>query len=65
MPDNSNRIREIRDTLEAGATSVSTDGTNVTFDFEELRKELRRLEAEDTKLQGRRPVAASIYLGGF
>lgn len=65
MPDHSKRIREIREILQSGATSVSTDGTSVTFDFDELRKELRRLMNEDPAFQGRRPVAASINLGGF
>ena len=65
MPDHTKRIAEIREVLRAGATSVSTDGTSVTFDFDELRRELRELEAADDLKKGRRPAAASIYLGGF
>jgi len=63
MPDNRRRIAEIRKILEAGATSVTTDNTTVTFDFDQLRKELRRLLDEDPAYRGRRPVAASIKLG--
>jgi hypothetical protein len=61
--DNAARINEIREILRAGATSVTTDGTTVTFDFDQLRKELRQLEGEDDARRGRRPVASSIKLG--
>jgi hypothetical protein len=33
------------------------------FDLNQLRKELRQLEAEDPLYKGRRPVASSIKLG--
>ena len=65
MADHTKRIAEIREILRAGATTVSTDGTSVTFDFNQLRKELRELMATDDLQKGRRPVAASIHLGGF
>jgi hypothetical protein len=61
--DNAARIAEIREILRAGASSVTTDSTTVTFDFDQLRKELRLLEAEDDSRRGRRPVASSIKLG--
>jgi hypothetical protein len=63
VPDNSKRIAEIREILQAGATQVQTDGTNVVFDLNQLRKELRMLEADDPLYKGRRPVASSIKLG--
>ena len=63
MADNTKRIAEIKEILQAGASQVATDGTTVTFDFPQLRKELRLLEAEDRLLKGRRPVATSIQLG--
>lgn len=63
--DNTARINEIREILRAGASAVTTDGTTVDFDFAQLRKELRELEATDDRKKGRRPVASSIYLGGF
>lgn len=65
MADNAQRIAEIRALLETGATSISADGTNTQFDPDSLRQELRRLEAEDDTAHSARPVAASIYLGGF
>jgi hypothetical protein len=65
MADNTAKIAEIRALLQTGASSVSTDGEHTAFDLESLRQELQRLEAEDATLQTRRPVAASIYLGGF
>lgn len=61
--DNSKRIAEIEEILRAGASQVSFDGTTVTFDFDQLRRELRQLESEDRLRKGRRPVAASIKLG--
>lgn len=63
MPDNRQRIEQIQKILRAGATQVTTDGTTVSFDFAQLRKELRRLMAEDPAFAGRRPVAASIKFG--
>jgi hypothetical protein len=63
VPDNSKRIAEIREILQAGATQVATDGTNVVFDLNQLRKELRQLMSEDPLYKGRRPVASSIKLG--
>jgi hypothetical protein len=63
--DHSARIAEIQEILRAGASSVTTDGTTVTFDLASLRTELRQLMAEDANQRGRRPVVSSIYLGGF
>lgn len=63
--DNTARIRDIREILATGAKSVTVDGTTVTYDFAELRRELRELMAEDDAQGGRRPAASSIYLGGF
>jgi hypothetical protein len=65
MADNSERIRQIRDLLASGVTSVTTDGQTTSFDHDSLRTELRQLIAEDDSEQGRRPIASSIYLGGF
>lgn len=65
MPDHTARIAEIREILQRGVTTVSFDGVTVTYDFDALRRELRELMAEDEAQAGRRPVAQSIYLGGF
>jgi hypothetical protein len=61
--DNTARINAIRETLRTGATSVTVDGTTVSLDLNQLRQELRQLEAEDDARKGRRPVASSIKLG--
>ena len=65
MANNAAKIAEIKALLETGASDVSQDGQRTAFDLDSLRKELRRLEAEDATAQTKRPVAASIYLGGF
>lgn len=63
MPDNSQRIREIRQLLESGVRSISVDGTTVQIDTESLRRELRELLREDERFRQLRPAVASIYLG--
>ncbi len=65
MPDHSTRIAEIREILQQGVDSITTDGNSVHFDLAGLRRELRELMAEDDANAGRRPVASSVYLGGF
>lgn len=65
MPNHSTEIARIRAILREGASTVTTDGTTVTYDLAALRRELRQLEAEDDTTRGRRPVAASINLGGW
>lgn len=65
VPDNSAKIAELQAILQAGASSVAVDGTNVAFDLAEVRQQLRELMASDQTNAGRRPVASSINLGGF
>jgi len=65
MPDNSAKITAIQKALESGATTVVIDGVTTVLSPESLRKELRRLMAEDTTQRSRRPVLASIDLSGF
>lgn len=65
MADNAAKIAELRSILEAGAQSVSTDGTSVQYDLAEVRRQLRELEAADDLAAGKRPIAATIHLGGF
>jgi hypothetical protein len=65
MANNASKIAEIKELLESGVTSATVDGVHTAFDPESLRRELRRLEAEDASSQTKRPVAASVYLGGF
>jgi hypothetical protein len=65
MPDNRVRIAEIREKLAEGVTNVQRDGSSVTWDLDELRRELRELEATDDTTRGRRPVVAAINLGNW
>lgn len=65
MADNSTRIAEIEAILRSGVTQVSNDGTSITHNFPELRKELRRLKAEDDTHKGKRPSAVQFDLSGF
>lgn len=65
MADNTDRISEIREILRSGVKSFSNDGTVVTHDFAELRRELRELEAEDDTVGGRRPSSFRADLSGF
>lgn len=65
MADNSAKIAKLQAILDAGASNVAVDGTNVGFDLDEVRRQLRELNESDNTQKGRRPVAASINLGGF
>lgn len=65
MSDNSTRITEIKAILAEGVSSVTRDGTVVNWDLDQLRRELRELEATDDRSRGKRPVAASINLGNW
>jgi hypothetical protein len=47
MPDNSAAIAKIEAILNTGATSVTTDGTTVNYDFDELRRRLKELRNTD------------------
>lgn len=61
MPESTTEtIEAIDEILDAGVKTVTTDGQNVTFvDPADLRRRKRDLDPK------RRPVAASINLGGF
>lgn len=62
MADHSTRIAEIQNILRAGASSITTDGVSVSYDFDSLRRELRQLMAEDDTHAGRRPTIATVDL---
>lgn len=62
MPDHSARIAQIEQILRSGVTSSSVDGTQITIDHESLRKELRKLRAEDDVQRLRRPRISSVDL---
>jgi hypothetical protein len=65
MADNSERIAEIEAILRSGVKSYMNDGTQITHDFDALRKELNRLRQSDDALKGSRPKAVQFDLGGF
>lgn len=65
MADNTARIAEIKDLLQTGVKQLSGDNGTTIFDLDSLRMELRQLQQEDAATQCKRPVASSIYLGGF
>lgn len=65
MPDNSVRIAQIREILAEGVSSITRDGTTVSYDLDQLRRELRELEATDDTNRGKRPVASQINLGNW
>lgn len=65
MADNTSKIAAIRAILEAGVSTVNIGGEQVSYDFDALRRELRRLEAEDDTARARRPPISRIDLGGW
>lgn len=60
MPDNSAAIAKIEAILNAGASTVSTDGTTVTYNFAELRRRLKELRQADPAFK--RPRIGQIDL---
>jgi hypothetical protein len=62
MANNAERIAEIREILSLGVTSVTRDGSMVSYDLDQLRTELRELESTDDTLRGRRPEISSINM---
>jgi len=65
MANNTAAIAKIQKILQAGASSGTIDGRSVTYDFAELRRQLRELQATDDTQKGRRPVVSRIRLGNF
>jgi hypothetical protein len=65
MADNTLRIADIDAILRSGVASFTNDGTTITHNFAELRKERRRLAASDDTLKGKRPTSVQLDLGGF
>lgn len=64
MADNSAAIAKIQAILRAGARQVTIDGTTVTYDFDELRRQLHHLQATDDTEAGKRPRFLSVKFGG-
>lgn len=62
-------IASIDSVLSSGVSSVTVDGTTTAYDLESLRKRKSELLSQLSKLSAnqamKRPVASSVYLGGF
>jgi hypothetical protein len=65
MANNTTRIAEIDAILRSGVRAFTNDGTTITHDFAELRRERRRLIESDDTLSGKRPPIAVLDLGSF
>lgn len=65
MANNTVRIAAIRAILEAGVSTIMIGGEQVSYDFDTLRRELRRLEQEDDTAKKRRPSVSRIELGNW
>lgn len=64
MADHSATIAKLEAVLRSGARSVNIDGVTVQIDPESIRRELRKLRAQDDTQAGRRPFALSMNLTG-
>lgn len=65
MADRSQQIRDIEDALNAGVLEVRTGEATTRFaNPEDLRRRLRELKREQEDTESR-PVAASLFLGGY
>ena len=61
-------IAVLESILNSGASSIQVDGMATRYDLAEVRKRLAELKAlDDSTLEAgkSRPVASTIYLGGF
>lgn len=66
VANNTIRISEIDEILRSGVTQFSNDGTSVSHNFAELRRERRRLvEDDDTLGPLKRPRVFQADLSGF
>lgn len=64
MADNTTKIANAQQVIEAGVRQVTNDGTTVSYDLDQLRKEVRQQMATDDTNKGRRPVISRIRLNG-
>lgn len=58
-------LAAIEEQLNSGVTSVTVDGTTTVIDLDHLRKRAADLRAQIDTENARRPLASTIYLGGF
>ena len=65
MADRTQEIADLQAALNAGVLEVDTGTTKIRFASpEDLRRRLRELQLDHTGVETR-PVASSLYLGGF
>lgn len=66
MADHSAEIAKLESLLNAGATSMSVDGQQISIDLDSVRRRLADLKAEDdcTQTNNKRVRSAKISLGG-
>ncbi len=63
MPDNSAKIRQLQELLDAGITSATVDGETVNFsDEERIRRRIRELKQTHTTPRKRLPRYVPIDL---
>ena len=65
MADNTEKIEELEEILDSGATRIEQDGTKVEIDPEAVRRRLVELRRQDDTIGDQRPPFSSIFLGGF
>lgn len=68
MADFTREIRELEEILASGAREVVVDGVKVVRDFDEIRRRLQDLRAQDSTAIAagqKRPRVARINLSGF
>jgi hypothetical protein len=58
-------LDEIETKLSSGVSSITVDGTTTQINHEYLRKRANDLRKRIDAEAARRPIASSIYLGGF
>ncbi len=65
MASNAEKIRQLEAILDSGALEGSVDGQTVKFQSpQDIMTRIRQLQARDCTQRKRRPVIASIKLGG-
>ena len=47
MPDNTAKIAALEAILETGATEIVVEGERVKYDFDQIRRQLAKLKADD------------------
>ena len=62
MADNSQKIAQLQEILDSGASSVTVDGITTSFDHDSIRQRISDLIAEDEALASKKPIVSTILL---